>query len=180
MSLYIIAILIGLLLPVGGYVISRSWLNSSLKVKWLITAVVLSIGGALLAAYQANSLTEFWQRRSWNKTEGTVLTARVVGDRASLPEVVYRFVVNDTVHVDTTDLEAPAFGGKKKKYDTAKQIIASYAPGSSVTVHYNPSDPLQSVLSAGVPWYVYARLAFGTTVSLVVFVMVTIPRRRKE
>lgn len=143
-------------------------------------AIVLSLGGTILAVYQANLLEEFWKRRSWNQVEGTVLSVRITGDRASLPEVVYRFVANHTVHVDSTDLETPAFGGKTKKYDTAKKIISSYPPGSSVTVYYNPSDPLQSVLSSGVPWHVYARLALGSTVFLVSFVMVSIPRRRKE
>ena len=43
----------------------------------------------------------------------------------------------------------------------AARVVRRYPRGSTVLVHYDPSDPKEAVLEPGASWYVGGALAFG-------------------
>ncbi len=128
--------------------------------------LVIAAFGVVLAVIEIDSVIE-WQRiTAWPTVDGVVIESAVAGQRAIHPRVVYEYAVAGVTYVSESDLQAPMFGGKRKKYDVAKELVAEYPVGRAVTVHYDPDSAACSVLIAEVPWNVYGKLGLGITLCL--------------
>lgn len=95
------------------------------------------------------------QAASYPTVPGVVLSSEVEshlsGDdkrtRMYEARVRYQYVVNDT-----------PYSGERRRYGevsssesgTSRAAVERYAPGSAVTVHYNPADPSDAVLETGI------------------------------
>lgn len=128
-----------------------------------ILFVALMMLGAVLAWEQIGPLKSVKAVGSWPSVPGTVVVSEVVGDRAIRPRVVYEYLVDSVVYRSESDLRAPMFGGKRKKYDAAEELIGDYPVGSEVTVRYNPDSAAQSTVTAFVTWDVYSKLGLAIT-----------------
>lgn len=138
--------------------------NVTIKVNFpvLLAITVISILGVILIFLQTRRINEISEIRNWSTTQGLIVSSEVVGDRAFRPDVVYEYRVNGRLYSQTTDLQMPAFGGRRTKYDAAHKLSSMYPAGQTVEVHYNPEMPSSSKLKTGVPVEVYLRLSFGT------------------
>jgi hypothetical protein len=88
----------------------------------------------------------------WPTTTGTIISASLQ-ENSSLdsenntqityePLVQYQYSLIGQRYVGTR----LSFGHMSYDYRTASKKIAAYIPGAQVTVHYDPTDPSQSVL----------------------------------
>lgn len=133
----------------------------------VIIFIVPLIGGAWLAAYQAQQLAEYSRIARWPSVSGIVTESGLVGERAIRPALVYQYVVDSITYSGQTTLQAPMFGGKRKKYDVAHTLVEKYPVGAAVEVYYNPDSVAQSTLITSSPWSVYGQLAVGVTLMLI-------------
>ena len=129
----------------------------------LLLGLLLIVAGAFLVIFNSEKMEKVLALKKWPVTTGVIVSSKVVGERAFRPDIKYHYAVNGKSYSDTTYLHVPGFGGRSNRLDAAEKIVQSLPPGTSVTVHYNPVNPQQSVLKAS-PWYsIYLQLAFGAT-----------------
>ena len=140
-------------------------LGVSIKIKFPVLMVVtaLSIIGVILIFLQTNQLNEVAEIKKWSTTQGTIISSEVVVNRAYRPDGVYEYTVNGRMYSESTDLQMPAFGGRRTKYDAATKLTGMYPAGQTVSVYYNPENPSLSKLKTGVPVEIYLRLSFGVS-----------------
>lgn len=62
--------------------------------------------------------------------------------------VKYEYAVSGQTF-ESDRISYKSYGGSQEH---AKKVVAAYPVGSSVTVHYNPGNPAESVLEPGVGW----------------------------
>ena len=132
-----------------------------------ILFIALLILGGVLAWEQVEPLKNVSTVKSWPSVPGTVVESGVVGERAIRPRVVYEYIVDSITYRSESDLRAPMFGGKRKKYDAAEELAGDYPVGSEVTVRYNPDSTAQSTVTAFVTWDVYSKLGLALTLVLI-------------
>jgi hypothetical protein len=123
--------------------------------------VVLAIVGVLVILAGGGELQQAFDSRTWPSTTGTVLGNAVVGERASHPNIIYRYTVGSDTFVDSTDLAQPSFGGKRKRREVAQKRSATYFLGDTLTVYYDPHDPTRSTLSTSPAWSDYGKAGLG-------------------
>jgi hypothetical protein len=123
--------------------------------------VVLAIVGVLAILASGGDLQQAFDSRTWPSTTGTILGNKVVGERASHPNVVYRYTVDSDTFLDSTDLGQPSFGGKRKRREVAQKRSATYFLGDTLTVYYDPHDPTRSTLSTSPAWSDYGKAGLG-------------------
>lgn len=68
---------------------------------------------------------------------------------------------------------------KYKQRDEARQAARAYATGDAIVVHYNPDDPSEAVIQAGVTGASWVPFVFGLLFAGVGSYLLLIPRRRK-
>jgi hypothetical protein len=129
---------------------------------YIVFFLMLAAVGAVLTLFSSHRLHEANDIKSWPTVTGTVVDAQVTGERAFAPTVTYTYKVRDSQYTAASNLQAPMFGGKRKKYEVAQDLIARYPPGKKVTVYYNPQAPATSTLIPRASWDVYAKLGLGT------------------
>ncbi len=132
----------------------------------------LAIMGIALTIILAIKLNSEMKMKDWPRVIGTVSSVEVVGTRAFHPVVSYSYIVNDVEYQSMQHLEAPGFGGKRKRWDVADKTAALYNPGMEIDVYYNPDDPSESRLIVGPTYGIYLQLTFGlllTIIGLVLF-----------
>ncbi len=134
-----------------------------LKGAVLAVEIALAVIGAILALVASHSLEEATAVKNWPTIEGTVVDSRVVGERAFGPAVTYEYAVGDSQYTATSNLRAPMFGGKRKKFEVARKLVEEYPIGKRVTVYYSPANPSKARLFTGAGWDVYAKLGLGVT-----------------
>ena len=125
------------------------------------TFVIVSVIGAVLVALTIDPLIESRAVQAWPTVEGTIVVSEIVGERAIRPRIVYAYTLGDSTYRSESTLDAPMFGGKRKKYDVAEELVSQYPVGSPVTVFYNPDSITQSTLAPSVEWNVYGKLGLG-------------------
>ncbi|MEW6412911.1 MAG: DUF3592 domain-containing protein [Candidatus Zixiibacteriota bacterium] len=140
--------------------------------------LVLVAVGAVLAAIEIETLLINREVTSWPTTTGIVVEAKVVGERAIRPRIVYQYRVDSVIYQGESSLNAPMFGGKRKKYDVAQELVRQYDVGHHVTVHFNPDSVSQSVIAPVITWAIYGRLAFGVTICMLGLAGMVGPIRR--
>jgi hypothetical protein len=125
----------------------------------LLIGLVLSLSilaGGLFCGYTAvttlKSSIQLWthSRRSkgWPVVEGSVVRAAIREEPSRtyinrIPEVEYRYVVLGTTYQGNRILFD---SGERYAEQEAEKILAGYAQGTTVQVHYDPNDPQESVL----------------------------------
>jgi Protein of unknown function (DUF3592) len=113
---------------------------------FLVIGLILLVIGIL----QRNQAQE---AQSWPITSGVIIGSGLLEHKhfdaedhhteiTYEPQVQYQFSVNGQAFAGNRI----AFGTVSYPYQTAANKIASYPQGTSVTVHYDPDDPNQSVL----------------------------------
>jgi len=150
---------------------------------WLIVVSLIgAVAGSSLVFWSSEKLSHHQALQNWPTVEGTVVLSEVIGKRASRPNVVYRYTVGNTEHLDSSSLHMPPFGGRKSKRDAASRKAGMYPVGTKLIVYYNPEQPDMSVIKPSPPWEVYGKLGFGAFLfGLGLFVLVVrffLPARR--
>jgi len=128
--------------------------------KWTIAILILAIG-AWLSFESFSHLLAQSQIHDWPTAEGTVTYSWVDSELSNMPLIVYRYSVNGAEHFDTTNMGAPGFGGKRKRWEYAREVLSQYPESTKVPIHYNPVDPRESAIRTSVNFEVYIQLSFG-------------------
>ncbi|MEK7774339.1 MAG: DUF3592 domain-containing protein [Candidatus Zixiibacteriota bacterium] len=128
--------------------------------KWTTSIVILLIG-LWLSAESFGHLKEQSQIHEWPTADGTVTYSWVDNAQSNMPLIVYRFAVSGKEYLDTTSMGAPGFGGKRKRWEYARDLLSKYPESTKVSIHYNPADPKDSAIRTSVNFEVYTQLSFG-------------------
>jgi hypothetical protein len=156
------------------------WLDRSKKslkhLLWLVTiiaiiALVLIISGIV-------GLRSEIATGQWPPVDGSVISSKVVGEKAFHPEITYSYMVNGSEYSHTSTLKIPGFGGKRNRLELAEYLVAQYPSGRTISVFYNPDDPSQSELKTGITYRTLLETALGV-VLLVIAGILVIPLYRK-
>jgi len=117
--------------------------------------------GAWLVVLQAERMAAFSAVQGWPSVTGTVVSSKVVGERAIRPQVIYEYQVDSVTYRAESDLQVPMFGGKRKKYDVAHELVERLPAGTLVTVCYNPDSAAESAIAPRITWDVYGKFGLG-------------------
>jgi Protein of unknown function (DUF3592) len=128
--------------------------------KWTI-AILIFLIGIWLSTESFGGLKAQSQIHDWPTAEGTVIYSQVDNDESNMPLIIYRFNVGEAEYIDTTNMGAPGFGGKRKRWEYARQLLSQYPESTKVAIHYSPSDPNDSAIRTSVNFEVYTQLSFG-------------------
>lgn len=144
---------------VAGFATRRRQLIES---KWLIgIALIFALGGGWLVVWDTSEILKARAIKRWPTVTGTVIQSQIIGSRAIRPLIVYRYRVGEIEVIDSSSLGIPSFGNRRIRLDESEKLTAEYAVGDTVTVHYNPDNPRQSLLYAREDWAQYMRLSLG-------------------
>ena len=118
-----------------------------------VIPIAFGLFAALSISYGVYSLVRAWQSTHWPRTMGTIATSEVEQYRDSKqtlmyrPSVSYRYSVSGKEHVSYR----LSFGGEMGTNwpEPAEKTVALYPVGTTVTVHYDPGKPSESVLKPG-------------------------------
>lgn len=122
--------------------------------------ILLFIGVyALLTGYTL--LEDAAARKKWSQLTGSIVRSEVIGKRAYRANIVYSYVVKETVYLDSTSLDPASFGGRNARRQKATYESSLYHVGDTVTVYVDPENPARSTLQRGVTWDAYARTGTG-------------------
>lgn len=167
--------------------------------QWLFPAIFL-LAALGAGAYGIYDLVSAAATMTYATTEGTVLTSRVVVSTSSsgsgrlgtpgqqtgssgsahsttvyTPEVVYEYTVDGKAYQNDTWAVAHV-GGKQE----AEEIVASYAAGSKVAVHFDPENPQHAVLEKGARASTYVGLWLFAGFLLAALLLLVIPRLTRK
>jgi hypothetical protein len=167
----VVAVIAGFIFWRRRTVTHRGLLNS-LTIALLIISVYLVIS-------RADDVEGQWAYRSWPTAEGVIVSSTIAGKMAFHPLITYEYHFEGIRYTGQTDLSAPAFGNKRKRYEVAAVDTSEYPPGRRVTIHYNPTDPSQSELSVGPTYGPLLQLSFGVTLYMAaIFIALSLFRPR--
>jgi hypothetical protein len=136
-------------------------------------AIFFAVGGLMLLAFAKASGEQAARAKRWSKVAGRVVSSRAEGrdpatDVARTTKLVYEPVVEYAYTVAGRDYRGSrlAFGATVAGTQTwAEGKAAAFPEGKEVTVHYDPANPAESVLSprAAFAWgnLVFALVFFG-------------------
>jgi hypothetical protein len=122
----------------------------------------LGLLGAISLASGALELEHALATRHWPSTHGVIIRNEVVGERAYHPNIVYRYLADGRLYVDSTDLDQPSFGGRQSRREVAYKRSVKYRVGDTVIIHYNPRNPSESRLRTVPSWSAYGKTGFGS------------------
>ena len=145
--------------------------------KVVALALVGVLGTGFLIHQDIIEIHKSWNRKNWPITTGKILASSLTAGRVYRPEVIYSYTIGGVIYEDTTSLQAPGFGGKNQRYDTAVKLLAEYPVGSSVEVHFDPGQPSESDLIVAVRWDKYVKLSFYILINFLCILLV-LPGRR--
>lgn len=99
----------------------------------------------------------------WPTTQGHVLSSRLESKSSSKGGSSYRIDIRYRYTVDGKTLECDQYDGSISRSsmggwrEQRQAIVKAHPPGKTVTVHYNPADPSDAMLSTALP---HGSLAF--------------------
>ena len=135
----------------------------------IVGALFATVGGATIGW----SLWAAWQSfasRNWRTTQGVILVSDLQRNRDAEGGFMYRAEISYTYSVNNEEFIAgrTRFGDwLQLSWSTpAARIVRRYPKGSSVVVHYDPSEPAEAVLEPGASWFVLGALALGLVLGL--------------
>ena len=111
--------------------------------------ILTALGIFFYRQYQKGSAAK-QSAQSWLSTTGIVLASTVQvrrsgKSRSEIPVVVYQYNVNGKSYQGQRIKAGDQFLSIRIA-GQAQETVARYAPGTSVTVHYNPANPADSAL----------------------------------
>jgi len=172
----LIAVSVGLIIK---YLFLRGFdLDGSSKILRAII-VILLLGGIVLTVNSSLAVKEKLADRSWPIAKGVVLSAEIVGEKSSRPQIIYEYEAGGEIRLDTSDLGAPGFGSRWSRLEVAAATIDQYPPGSDLTVHYDPDNPGDSTIRLSLGWDNLGKLGLGMTL-IIVNMVVMLSFRRKS
>ncbi|MFQ5500274.1 MAG: DUF3592 domain-containing protein, partial [Candidatus Zixiibacteriota bacterium] len=133
----------------------------------------LMVAGLVLSAFQFSILSEYQQMQSWPVTDGIVISSGIKGTYAHHPEIEYSYSVQGRTYRAVSDLQAPGFGGKRKRAEAAEVLTSEHSIGDSVRVHFDPSSPSTARIYISPPWHLFGRLGFGLVLWMAGLVLLT-------
>lgn len=103
--------------------------------------------------YSVIGFTKAIQTQSWPTTQGTVVSSEVKkvaskGTHQYQPVVYYYYEIGAETYSSTKYSSTGARGSSQ----WANQVISGYPDEATITVHYNPTNPKQSVLITGLQY----------------------------
>ena len=123
---------------------------------------IMSLMGFGLAVWLCAQLYESAIGYTWPQVNGKVVSsevvARLVHDKTGshmfyVPKIIYEYARYDDnniqYHSDRVRFSTDQAG---KDENAAKQVVANYLAGKTITVYYNPRDPAAAVLEQGIYW----------------------------
>ena len=140
--------------------------------------ILLSIIGAILTLTQTTQLQENLPKKTWIVSDAIIVKSEIVGERAIRPQIEYVYQVDSINYTGETDLDVPMFGGKRKKYDVARESIKDFQVGDTIRIFYNPVNPEQSFFKLQIKWNVFGKLGFGFLLLLTGIFFSSFPRKR--
>jgi hypothetical protein len=140
--------------------------------------IILSIIGAILTLTQSTQLQDNLQKKAWIVSDAIIIKSEIVGERAIRPQIEYVYQVDHLNYTGETDLDVPMFGGKRKKYDVARESIKNFQVGDTISIFYNPVNPEQSFYRWQIKWNVFGKLGFGFLLLLTGIFFSSFPRKR--
>ena len=146
---------------------------------WLkLTSIVIATASVNLAVISYGELVKALEHHSWPTADAVVVASKVVGDRAYRPSIEFEYKVVDSLYHATSDMNAPGFGGKRKRFEVAEAWVKEYPPGSTIHVRYNPNNPGQALTSSGPTWNMYAQTGLGLFILTLAGFLITCPTRK--
>ena len=128
---------------------------------FFIAVIAIFIISVYLILHQDKIRDYYKQIDTWPHTEAVIISEKVAGNRAVLPEVTYEYSVADSIYYGKSNLGIPAFGGRNKRTLTARIALKDLPIGSKLLVAYNPENPEISTTQINPPWNHYMKLGFG-------------------
>lgn len=118
------------------------------------------------------TLTRFWKAqaiKSWPTTDAVVLVseakAPLLRRRATYSLTVrYQYMVGGDTYEST---QIGSFGGEDGSLSSVEAVLSRYPPGATVSAFYNPDDPADAYLEAGVHSGHYSLLFISLVVTVV-------------
>lgn len=177
-GLIVLTSITALVLPVR-WTLKRSGRLPSISRWWKVASLLVMHGGVLLVIWTVDDLRQTRKMENWPIQTGLVVEVAIEEGRTFRPEITYRYVVNNVEFTGTSHLGAPGFGGKRKRYDVASNLIEQFQAGDSVDVYYNPDQPSESTLSPSPSWDLYVKLATGALVFAIALFVAMLPKRAR-
>ncbi len=140
-------------------------------------ALVIIVAGTALILWQMPSLQYAEGMKKWPTVEGIVTSASITGGRNYQPEIYYKYTVGTESYEEISNVHAPGFGTKGRRFDVAETLVGEYPPGTAVIVFYDPDEPGFSTLKPGATWDIYGKLSLGIILLAIGLWMVFLPRR---
>ena len=155
--------------------------NSIPKINTILFLVCVTAlpTGLYLCYSDSMVLSSHIKRTKFPHTTGIVIKSDIVGsERAYHPEIIYQYTVGSVIYTDSSNLNSPMFGNKRKQYDVAKVTTEEYPVGKKLEVLYNPNDPSDSDLHIAPAWNVYGQIGFGMTLIILSLFGLLLPRKK--
>jgi len=159
LSLYILVPVAALGFLVARLLKSRRYL---FRTRTALTALVACLLGLWLAIDGSSRLEAGFESRDWAIVPGVVIASRVEGVRAFHPLIIYEYTVEGALFRDSTALQQPSFGGRRRRKEVAEIEKDRYEPGQEVAVYYDPDNPARSHLGRFLHWSDYGRTGTGS------------------
>ena len=81
--------------------------------------------------------------------------ANRLGSKNFRPLIFYNYDYEGTTHLGGSTVKVPGFGGSLNRWDVAREELARYPIGATITVHVNPDNPAESVVKPGPTWDIF-------------------------
>ncbi|MCH9031847.1 MAG: DUF3592 domain-containing protein [candidate division Zixibacteria bacterium] len=161
LNLIVISFAVTFLFAALGLLFGRKAKTPSRLKVLLICGLIVAGAGLWLIFYSADDLSSQIAKFDWPSAGGVVVSSTVIDEKAIYPQIIYRYEIDSQGFVDTSDFDAPGFGGKSVRRQTARELTRRFPAGELVNVYYDPSNPNESVLKRGLRWGVVFKFGFG-------------------
>ena len=136
--------------------------------------------GTCITVVQARVLRRCARARTWSQTQGKVLHSMVLrdaygGDRFLhwSPVVSYEYVVNGILYTGRR-ISLSGYGVDNTPSGATEQVERHYAPGTTVTVWYDPAHPADAVLIRMAGRDIWQLAYFGAALVLIGLLLLAI------
>lgn len=176
-SLYSFIILLGL-----AVIVNKLFLNQRLPSKNFliikIVAVFIVLIGVTINVYSSTGLNRYIESKAWVEIDGEIISSEILGERSFYPEIIYVYYYDNIKYTDTTNLNIPGFGGKRKRYEVAREHISLYNVGDTIKIYIDRKHPENSSLTHSVKWSVFGQFSFGCLLLFIGFLMILMKKNK--
>ena len=114
--------------------------------------LAVGILSAAIGAYGTNLIQEAEATKDWPTVQGKIVTSEVrpgEADASSRPLVRFQYAIRGTIYRSEQYRQDSV--GRAMKKAAAEELVKRYPVGATVQVHYDPANPVNSVLEQGDP-----------------------------